>query len=99
MARRSRRWPGPAIARAGAALIALAVFGLWSWYDARNNGPEYRVAKVERGNLTATVSASGTLSAVTTVQGSHNEDGGLMACRVRRLRADCGLAAGVSGSA
>lgn len=68
MARRSRRWPGPAIALAGAALIALAVFGLWSWYDARNNGPEYRVAKVERGNLTATVSASGTLSAVTTVQ-------------------------------
>ena len=37
-------------------------------YGARSDGPEYRVAKVERGNLTATVSASGTLSAVTTVQ-------------------------------
>jgi HlyD family secretion protein len=68
MAHSRRRWPGSAVALAGAVLVALAVYGLWSAYGGRSDAPEYRLAKVERGNLTATVSASGTLSAVTTVQ-------------------------------
>jgi HlyD family secretion protein len=68
MAHSRGRWPGPAVALAGALLVALATYGLWSAYGGRNDTPAYRVAKVERGNLTATVSASGTLSAVTTVQ-------------------------------
>ena len=63
-----RRWPGTAITLGGAVLVAATVYGLWSMYGARSDGPEYRVAKVERGSLTASVSASGTLSAVTTVQ-------------------------------
>jgi HlyD family secretion protein len=46
----------------------LAGWGLWTMLAARNKAVEYRVAKVERGSLTSTVSASGTLNAVTTVQ-------------------------------
>ena len=50
------------------AVAALAGWGLWTTLAVRNKGVEYRLAKVERGNLTSTVSASGTLNAVTTVQ-------------------------------
>jgi HlyD family secretion protein len=53
------------------ALAALAVVaGLYAWYGSGNGGgqPQYRLAKVERGPLTAVVIASGTLNAVTTVQ-------------------------------
>ncbi len=50
------------------AIVALAGWGGWVAFGARGNAPEFRLAKVERGNITATVSASGTLSAVTTVQ-------------------------------
>ena len=50
-------------------IAALAGWGLWTTLIASsNNAPEYRLAKVERGNLTSTVSAAGTLNAVTTVQ-------------------------------
>lgn len=55
------------------AAIAIALLaagtGLWLYRraDARET-PTYRLAAVERGNLKATVSATGTLSAVTTVQ-------------------------------
>ncbi len=45
---------------------ALAVVA-WSLVVRGNSGPTYRLAKAERGALTAMVSASGTLSAVTTV--------------------------------
>jgi HlyD family secretion protein len=49
-------------------IVAVAGWGLWATLAARNKAPEYRLAKVERGHLTSTVSAAGTLNAVTTVQ-------------------------------
>ncbi|HVF64272.1 MAG TPA: efflux RND transporter periplasmic adaptor subunit, partial [Casimicrobiaceae bacterium] len=66
---RPRRRTFRAILFVGAiAALALAGWGAYSTFGGRGSAPEYRVAKVERGNMTATVSASGTLSAVTTVQ-------------------------------
>jgi HlyD family secretion protein len=56
------------VAVAAAAAFALAALVAWqAWFHGRD-APQYRVAKVERGSLVASVSASGTLSAVTTVQ-------------------------------
>jgi HlyD family secretion protein len=51
------------------AVLAAAVAG-YAWFKSGGNGqdPQYRVARVERGPLTAVVVASGTLNAVTTVQ-------------------------------
>ncbi len=49
-------------------LLALAAWGAWRAFGGGDRAPEFRLAKVERGNIIATVSASGTLSAVTTVQ-------------------------------
>ena len=52
-------------------LIGLAGGGgflLWRQYFAPPEAPSYRIAKVERGPLTSTVSASGTLAPVTQVQ-------------------------------
>jgi HlyD family secretion protein len=53
-----------------ALVVAAAAGGGWYWYQSRANGAEvrYRVAKVERGPMSAVVVASGTLNAVTTVQ-------------------------------
>lgn len=52
-----------------AAIPLLAVAGLWVYRSADGSeGPAYRFATVERGNIEATVSATGTLGAVTTVQ-------------------------------
>jgi HlyD family secretion protein len=44
--------------------------GVWTYLSAqgRGNAPKYRTARVERGPLTAAVSATGNLNAVTTVQ-------------------------------
>jgi len=50
------------------AIAVLAGWGLWTTLVTRSKSIEYRLAKVERGNLTSMVSASGTLNAVTTVQ-------------------------------
>ena len=63
-----RRKPRALIALTGLAIATLVGWGVWTTFVARGTTPEFRLAKVERGNLTATVSASGTLSAVTTVQ-------------------------------
>jgi HlyD family secretion protein len=56
-------------------LLALVVLGAlgaggWYWYSTRNGGDDvrYRVAKIERGPISAVVVASGTVNAVTTVQ-------------------------------
>ena len=50
-------------------VLAVAALGFWAWKKASGSDqPEYRFATVERGNLEAAVSATGTLSAVTTVQ-------------------------------
>ena len=53
----------------GLALLA-AVIGAGIWWSTRASAdaPSYRLAKVERGPLTATVSSTGTLNPVTSVQ-------------------------------
>jgi HlyD family secretion protein len=51
-----------------AAALVVAAGGLWIWSRATaDDTPVYRFATVERGDLEAAVSATGTLSAVTTV--------------------------------
>lgn len=59
-----RRYTPPLIALV---IVAGIAFGLWKSFGGGNGAPEYRFAKVERGNVTSVVSASGTLNAVTTV--------------------------------
>ncbi len=51
-------------------VAALVGAGVWAYFYAqsRGNAPRFRLAAVERGPLVATVSASGNLNAVTTVQ-------------------------------
>ena len=49
------------------AVVALGAAGWWTAFGSGTREPQYRVAKIERGNLTSVVSASGSLSAVTTV--------------------------------
>jgi len=54
---------------AGALLLALlAGGGWWYWSSRQADAPAYRTAKVERGPITATVSSTGTLNPVTSVQ-------------------------------
>ncbi len=53
------------------AIVAIAVgVGVWGYLYAqsRGNAPKYRLTRVERGPITAAVSATGNLNAVTTVQ-------------------------------
>jgi HlyD family secretion protein len=53
----------------GAVVVAVAAGGLWIYRNAEaKDTPAYRFASVTRGNLESTVSATGALSAVTTVQ-------------------------------
>ena len=49
-------------------VLAAAASGAWFYAQSRGSTPKFRTAKVERGALTATVSATGTLQAVVTVQ-------------------------------
>ena len=51
-------------------LPLLAVLGVAAWYFSRqsDSAPTYRFAKVEKGPITATVSSTGTLNPVTSVQ-------------------------------
>ncbi|HEU4369733.1 MAG TPA: efflux RND transporter periplasmic adaptor subunit [Methylomirabilota bacterium] len=51
------------------AVAALVGGGVWGYLytQSRGNAPKYRTARVERGPLTAAVSATGNLNAVTTV--------------------------------
>jgi len=61
------QWRRPLLFALGLlALVALAG-GAWWLYFRGESAPGFRLAKVERGALTSVVSASGTLSAVTTV--------------------------------
>ncbi|HVE50783.1 MAG TPA: efflux RND transporter periplasmic adaptor subunit [Casimicrobiaceae bacterium] len=50
------------------ALIALGAWYAWTTLGASRGDAQFRLAKVDRGTLVSTVSAAGTLSAVTTVQ-------------------------------
>src|SRR5712691_9926345 len=55
----------------GLSLVVLVVaVGVWGYFDVQSRGQEqgYRLARVERGPLTAAVSATGNLNAVITVQ-------------------------------
>src|SRR5262245_39405917 len=53
----------------GAIVVAAGALGLWIYRNAEaHEAPSYRLATVTRGNLESTVSATGQLSAVTTVQ-------------------------------
>ena len=53
----------------GAVVIMVAAGALWVYRNAEaSEGPAYRFATITRGNLESTVSATGALSAVTTVQ-------------------------------
>jgi HlyD family secretion protein len=53
----------------GAIVVAAGALGLWIYRNAEaHEAPSYRFAAVTRGNLESTVSATGSLSAVTTVQ-------------------------------
>ena len=53
----------------GVLVLALLAGGGWYWWSKREaDSPAYRTAKVERGPITATVSSTGTLNPVTSVQ-------------------------------
>jgi HlyD family secretion protein len=58
---------GKWIVAVGALLVVGCSFWLYN-NGKRNKEPKYRVEKVERGDVTATVTATGTLAAVTTVK-------------------------------
>ncbi|MDH4181713.1 MAG: biotin/lipoyl-binding protein, partial [Betaproteobacteria bacterium] len=49
------------------AVLGAAAFAAWRYLGPADKAPQLRLAKVERGGITSTVSASGTLTAVTTV--------------------------------
>ncbi|HKO67405.1 MAG TPA: efflux RND transporter periplasmic adaptor subunit [Burkholderiaceae bacterium] len=51
-----------------ALVLALAAGGAWWWSRAQSDAVSYRTAKVERGSITSTVSSTGTLNPVTSVQ-------------------------------
>src|SRR6266481_4480726 len=59
-----------------AALLVLAAFYFWG---RSSSTPQYMTAKVERGNLRNTVTATGTLQAVTTVQVGSQSSGTISA--------------------
>lgn len=63
--------------------VAVAASGAWFYAQSRGSAPRFRTAKVERGPLTATVSATGTLNAVVTVQVGSQVSG-----QVKELFAD-----------
>jgi HlyD family secretion protein len=69
-------------------LVAVAVAvgaGVWGYLytQSRGNAPKYRTVRVERGALTAAVSATGNLNAVTTVQVGSQVSG-----QIKELMAD-----------
>jgi HlyD family secretion protein len=49
-------------------VLAATASGAWFYAQSRGSTPRFRTAKIERGPITATVSATGTLNAVVTVQ-------------------------------
>jgi HlyD family secretion protein len=67
------------------ALVLLAVGVLlyaWQPWKKAESGPQYRLAKLERGPLSAAVTASGTLSALITVQVGSQVSGQIKEIRV-----------------
>ncbi|HEV7891907.1 MAG TPA: efflux RND transporter periplasmic adaptor subunit [Pyrinomonadaceae bacterium] len=66
------------LAVVGLAVALVALAGFW-FYGGRANAAEYMTARVERGNLRNTVTATGTLQAVTTVQVGSQASGTISA--------------------
>ena len=59
---------------------SIAIFSVGGWaYLRGQNRVEYRTAKVERGDIVATVSATGNLNAVITVQVGSQVSGNIKA--------------------
>ena len=65
---RRRRNPSPAIVAAVVLVAAAVAAALW-WRDSRGDGAEsqWRTVQVERGDIRVAISATGTLSAISTV--------------------------------
>jgi len=69
---------------AGIVLLAgAAAAGAYLWLDDRGGATEYRLAKIERGNITAAVSATGTVNPVVAVQVGSQVSG-----QIKELLAD-----------
>ena len=66
-----------------AAALLIAAAALYAWWEARNSRTEYRFAEVERGRITAAVSATGTVNPVTAVQIGSQVSG-----QIKELRVD-----------
>ena len=49
-------------------LLLIGGSGFWFWTTNSNGSPKYRYAKVERGDIIATISATGTIQPVTQLQ-------------------------------
>lgn len=62
----------------GFAIVVLAAAGFYFW-GGNSSAAQYLTAKVERGNLRNTVTATGTLQAVTTVQVGSQASGTISA--------------------
>ncbi|MCU1265617.1 MAG: Efflux transporter, family, subunit precursor [Acidobacteria bacterium] len=65
----------------GGAVVILALAGFYFWGN-QSSAAQYLTAKVERGNLRNTVTATGTLQAVTTVQVGSQASGTISALTV-----------------
>jgi HlyD family secretion protein len=65
----------------GGALAVLALAGYYFW-GRQSSAPQYMTARVERGSLRNTVTATGTLQAVTTVQVGSQASGTISALNV-----------------
>src|SRR3990167_2369878 len=64
-------------------LVAAGATGVWFYAQGRGGTPKFRVARVEKGSLVATVSATGNLNAVITVQVGSQVSG-----QIKELLAD-----------
>ena len=56
------------LAAAVAVAVLIAAGAVYAWWNSRNGATEYRLAKVERGGITAAVATTGTVNPVTQVQ-------------------------------
>ncbi len=63
----------------GGAVVAVLGIAAYYYWGNQSSAPQYLTAKIERGNLRNTVTATGTLQAVTTVQVGSQASGTLVA--------------------
>src|SRR5947209_10407569 len=66
-------------------VVVLGAAGAWTWrkHASTDKGPRYETVEVDRGTITAKVTATGTLSALVTVQVGTQVSG-----RIQQLMAD-----------